>query len=109
MITEKQKLTGSISGSNGVSGQVKSNGRISGGGMVQRGPEGPPGPAGPAGPAGASGVHIGTDTPPEDANVWVIPEGRPTSTEDWEFDLETGETDTKTVVVVDSDEAAASG
>ncbi len=40
MITEKQKLTGSISGSNGVSGQVKSNGRISGGGMVQRGADG---------------------------------------------------------------------
>ena len=58
---------------------------------------------------GSSGVHVGPDTPPENANVWVIPEGRPTTTEDWEFDLETGVTDTKTVVVVDSDEATANG
>ena len=58
---------------------------------------------------GSSGVHVGPDTPPENANVWVIPEGRPTSTEDWELDLETGVTDTKKVVVVDSDDATANG
>ena len=58
---------------------------------------------------GASGVHIGSDTPPDTANVWVNPDGDPTSTEDWEFDLEDGSTDTKTVVVLNSDEATASG
>lgn len=58
---------------------------------------------------GASGVHIGTDTPPDTASVWVNPNGDPTSTEDWEFVLEDGSTDTKTVVVLNSDEATASG
>ena len=87
-----------------------------------QGPQGPAGPKGETGDPfeyddftpeqlenlrgkdGASGVHIGEDTPPENANVWVIPTGEPTSTEDWEFDMEDGTTDTKTVVVIDGDE-----
>jgi hypothetical protein len=64
---------------------------------------------GAKGEPGASGVHIGNDEPPENANVWVNPAGEPTSTEDWEFDLDDGTTDTKTVVVVGSDEANANG
>ena len=67
------------------------------------------GATGKEGADGVSGVHIGTDTPPDTANVWVNPNGDPTSTEDWEFDLEDGSTDTKTVVVLNSDEATASG
>ena len=64
---------------------------------------------GKEGEPGASGVYIGTGTPPDNANVWVIPTGNPTSTEDWEFDLDDGTTDTKSVVVVNSDEATANG
>lgn len=50
---------------------------------------------------GASGVHIGTDTPPDNANVWVDTSGEPSSTETWTFTLEDGTTVSKTVVVVD--------
>ena len=64
---------------------------------------------GAKGEPGASGVYIGTGTPLETANVWVNPTGEPTSTEDWEFDLDDGSTETKTVVVVGSDEATANG
>lgn len=48
-----------------------------------------------------NGVYIGSDTPPENANVWINPNGDPTSTEDWKFTLEDGTTETKTVIVVD--------
>ena len=54
---------------------------------------------------GLRGVHTGNDTPPETASVWINPDGEPTSTEDWEFDMEDGSTDTKRVVVVGSGEA----
>ena len=74
-----------------------------------KGDKGDTGAQGPKGDTGASGVYIGTGTPPETANVWVNPTGEPTSTEDWEFDLDDGSTDTKTVVVVGSDEATANG
>ena len=57
------------------------------------------------GEKGVSGVHFGADTPPDDATVWVDPNGEPTSTEDWEFDMNDGTTDTKTVVVVGAKEA----
>ena len=57
------------------------------------------------GSRGPSGVHFGSDTPPDDATVWVDPDGEPTSTEDWEFDMNDGTTDTKTVVVVGAKEA----
>jgi hypothetical protein len=60
---------------------------------------------GQPGPAGASGVHLGPDNPPVGANVWINPNGEPTGTEDWEFDLDDGTTDTRTVVVLNSDEA----
>lgn len=54
---------------------------------------------------GLRGVYTGKATPPETANVWVNPDGEPTSTEDWEFDMEDGSTDTKRVVVVGAGEA----
>lgn len=58
---------------------------------------------------GASGVYVGSGTPPANATVWINPEGEPTSTEDWEFDLDDGSTEEKTVVVVGSDDATANG
>lgn len=74
-----------------------------------KGDKGDTGATGPQGPTGASGVHIGADNPPASANVWVNPSGLPTSTENWEFDLEDGSTDSKEVVVLNSDEANANG
>ena len=71
-----------------------------------RGPQGPQGDSGAAGPQGIpgnSGVYIGTGAPPDTANVWINPEGEPTGTEDWEFDMPNGTTDTKTVVVIGAD------
>lgn len=55
---------------------------------------------GKAGVPGESGVYVGSDTPPESATVWVDPSGDPSNTEDWEFDLDDGTTEVKTVVVV---------
>lgn len=49
---------------------------------------------------GDSGVHVGSDTPPENANVWIDPNGSPSSTEVWTFTLEDGTTVPKTVVVL---------
>ena len=69
------------------------------------GDKGDRGDLGPIGPQGVSGVHFGSDTPPDDATVWIDPNGEPTSTEDWEFDMNDGTTDTKTVVVVGAKEA----
>lgn len=57
------------------------------------------------GEPGSSGVHIGSETPPDTANIWLNPEGEPTSVEDWEFDMNDGEVDTKTVVVLNSEDA----
>lgn len=64
---------------------------------------------GEPGVPGESGVYVGSDTPPANATVWINPEGEPTSTEDWEFDLDDGSTEEKTVVVVGSDDASANG
>lgn len=50
------------------------------------------------GEQGDPGVYVGSETPPEDATVWVDPNGEPTSTEKWVFTLEDGTTVTKTVV-----------
>lgn len=58
---------------------------------------------------GSSGVYVGSGTPPANATVWINPDGEPTSTEEWEFDLDDGSTEEKTVVVVGSDDATASG
>lgn len=60
---------------------------------------------GAKGDPGYSGVYIGADTPPDNANVWINPNGKPTGTENWEFELDTGATDTKMVVVIGSDTA----
>lgn len=57
---------------------------------------------------GTSGVHFGTDTPPSNATIWINPNGEPTSIENWEFDLEDGNTEEKTVVVLGSDDATES-
>lgn len=72
-----------------------------------QGIQGPQGEKGDKGDRGITGVHIGADTPPDGVNVWINPDGEPTSVEDWEFDLEDGTSDTKTVVVLDSDDASS--
>lgn len=57
--------------------------------------------AGPVqGPPGDSGVYVGSGMPPSTATVWIDPDGEPTSTELWTFEMEDGTTETKTVVVV---------
>jgi hypothetical protein len=72
-----------------------------------QGIQGPQGEKGDKGDRGITGVHIGADTPPDGVNVWINPDGEPTSVENWEFDLEDGSSDTKTVVVLDSDDASS--
>lgn len=74
-----------------------------------RGLRGERGDKGDKGDRGDAGVHIGADAPPDNVNIWIDPNGEPTSVEDWEFDLDDGSSDTKTVVVVDSDDASAGG
>ena len=77
------------------------------------GPPGPPSPPGPPGPAGKdgkdgqdgergeSGVYVGTDTPPDDADVWVDPNGSYSfKSETWKFTLEDETTVEKTVVLL---------
>ena len=71
-----------------------------------QGSQGDKGDTGETGPQGESGVHVGADEPPEDATVWVNPDGESTAVETWEFDLDDGTTETKTVVVTDSDETS---
>ena len=56
---------------------------------------------------GESGVYLGSNTPPDTAIVWVDPNGEPTSVEEWEFDMDNGDTEKKTVVVTDSEETTA--
>lgn len=51
-------------------------------------------------------VHIGSTQPTDGSDFWIDPNGAPTSVEDWSFELEDGTNDTKTVVVMDSDDAA---
>ena len=55
---------------------------------------------GDKGEPGYSGVYVGSDTPPDNANVWVVPNGEPSNTETWTFTLEDGTTVAKSVVVV---------
>ena len=45
-------------------------------------------------------VHVGSDTPNDNATIWIDPNGEPSKTEDWEFEMEDGTTETKTVVLV---------
>ena len=45
-------------------------------------------------------LHVGSDNPPATASVWIDPNGEPTNTEDWEFDLKDGTTEVRTVVVL---------
>ena len=73
----------------------------------EQGPPGPPGPAGKDGKdgqdgeRGESGVFVGTDTPPDDANVWVDPSGSAyLKSETWKFTLEDETTVEKTVVLI---------
>ena len=51
-----------------------------------------------------SGVHVGSDTPPEEATVWIDPTAGITPTEQWEFEMENGNKVIKTVVVTESEE-----
>ena len=57
---------------------------------------------------GTSGVHFGADAPPSNATIWINPNGEPTSIENWEFDLEDGNTEAKTVVVLGSNDSTDS-
>lgn len=50
---------------------------------------------------GDSNLYVGTGTPPSDAQIWINPEGDPAATEVWEFELESGDTETKSVVVLE--------
>lgn len=50
---------------------------------------------------GDSDLYIGTGTPPSDAQIWINPEGDPAATEVWEFELESGDIETKSVVVLE--------
>lgn len=54
---------------------------------------------------GFGGLHIGSSTPPDTADVWVDPNGEPTTVEDWEFDMDDGTVETKAVVVTESEDA----
>lgn len=54
------------------------------------GDPGDKGDPGVPGRDGYSGVYIGTDTPPESANVWIYPGGEPFQAERWEFVLKDG-------------------
>ena len=51
-----------------------------------------------------SGVHVGSDTPPDEATVWIDPDSEETPTEQWEFEMTDGTTVRKTVVVTESEE-----
>ena len=57
---------------------------------------------------GTSGVHFGADAPPSNATIWINPNGEPTTIENWEFDLEDGNTEAKTVVVLGSNDSTDS-
>lgn len=54
---------------------------------------------------GFGGLHIGSSTPPDTADVWVDPNGEPTTVEEWEFDMDDGTVETKAVVVTESEDA----
>ena len=43
----------------------------------EKGDKGDPGEKGEAGPAGDSGVYVGSETPTNDANIWIDPNGTP--------------------------------
>lgn len=46
---------------------------------------------GPEGPRGHTGVHVGSNAPTVEANVWIDPNGGATfSSEEWTFILEDG-------------------
>ena len=70
----------------------------------EKGDKGDPGEAGPKGEKGdpgESGVYVGTDTPPDDVDVWVDPSGSASlKSEVWKFTLEDETTVEKTVVVI---------
>ena len=53
------------------------------------------------GSGGTAGVHVGSDTPPANASIWIDPNGECSSTEEWEFEMNDGSTVSKTVVVLD--------
>lgn len=56
---------------------------------------------------GFGGLHMGSSTPPETADVWVDPNGEPTMVEEWEFDMDDGTVETKSVVVTESEDATS--
>ena len=61
---------------------------------------GKPGEPGEPGEKGDPGVHVGSSTPPDSANIWIYTAGDDLgSIEEWEFTLEDGSTVTKTVIV----------
>ena len=49
------------------------------------------------GDPGYSGVHVGSDTPPDSANVWIDENGEPSGVETWTFTVENEDGTTSTV------------
>ena len=77
-------------GADGKDGKDGANGR-----------DGTDGKDGQDGERGESGVYVGTDTPPDDADVWVDPNGSYSfKSETWKFTLEDETTVEKTVVLL---------
>lgn len=64
------------------------------------GAKGETGETGAKGEKGDAGVYVGSDTPPDTANVWLDEAGESSGTETWTFTLEDGSTVQKTVVVL---------
>ena len=54
-----------------------------------------------AGNVDINGVYVGSEAPPANINIWIDPNGEGINTEEWEFELEDGTTETKTVAVLD--------
>ena len=54
-----------------------------------------------AGNVNINGVYVGSDTPPANINIWIDPSGDGIKSEEWEFELENGKTEVKTVVILD--------
>lgn len=54
--------------------------------------------------SGSSEIYVGSDTPPDNATVWIDTRSGATPTEQWEFEMEDGTMVAKTVVVTESEE-----
>lgn len=64
-----------------------------------KGEKGDQGDKGDKGEQGDPGVYVGSDTPPEDAKVWVDELGERSAVEVWTFEMDGGEILDKNIVV----------